>query len=149
MDDGLYVHVVVDPVVGQAVVADLAAADIHVEVLADALVADVRAGRVVRDRVLAIQVGDVLPHPFVDVVAVLALQAPDRAHVLGRDDLRLERVEALGERAVFLAAGERRDERAECEQADTHIRRDSMSHGFPLQLFPVSLPDRPRRQKGA
>ena len=99
MHDGLDVYVVVDAVVGQPILADLAAADIHVQMLADAFVADVRAGRVLRDGIVGVEIGDVLPHAFVDVVAVLPLQALDRGDLLGRDDLRLERVEPRVERA--------------------------------------------------
>ncbi len=65
---------------------------------ADALVADVGAGGIVRDCVVRVEVGDVFPHTFVDVVAVLALQPLERAHVLGGDDLRLEGVEAFVDR---------------------------------------------------
>ncbi len=102
MHYGLDVQVVVDAVVGQAVLADLPAADVHVEVLADAVVADVRAGRIVRDGVVGIEIRDVFPHPLVDVVAVLPLQALDRGDVLGGRHLRLERVDALYQRGVGL-----------------------------------------------
>ena len=87
---------------GKPVLADLAAADVHVEVLADAVVADVRAGRIIRDGIVGVEIRNVLPHAFVDVVAVLPLQALDRGDVLGRDDLRLERVEPRAERVVRL-----------------------------------------------
>jgi hypothetical protein len=87
VDDRLNVDVVVDPVVGQSVLADLTAADIHIEMLADAVVTDVSTGGIVRGRVGAVEVGDVLPHTLVDVIAVLALETFERADVLGREPL--------------------------------------------------------------
>ncbi len=102
VDDRLDVDVVVDSVLGKTIFTDLAAADVHVQVLADARLADVRAGGIVRDGVVGVEIGDVFPHALVDVVAVLALEALQRAQVLGGGDLRFERIEARVERSVGL-----------------------------------------------
>ena len=108
MHDRLDVQVVVDAVVGKTIFADLAAADVHVQMLADAVAADVRAGRIVRDGVVGVEIRNVLPHALVDVIAVLALQPLDRGDVLGRDDLRFQRIEPRAERLVGLRLNQRR-----------------------------------------
>ena len=57
--------------------------------------ADEDARGIVGDGVVGEQLGDVLPHSLVDVVAVGALQLLDRADVLRRGELLLEVIEAL------------------------------------------------------
>ena len=141
MHDRLDVHVVVDAVVGQPVLADLAAADVHVQVLADAVVADVGAGRVIRDGVFGVEIGDVLPHALVDVVAVLPLQALDGRDVLGRDDLRFERVEPRVERAVRLRGSACCKAGGRGEERRTNTQGVSMSHRCPPKTSGSSLPE--------
>jgi hypothetical protein len=72
----------------------------HEEMLADAVLADVDAGRVIGDRVVRVELGEIGPHPLVEVIAVGPLQAFDRAHVLGCRDVDLERVEPCVERVL-------------------------------------------------
>ena len=61
----LDVHVVVEPAVGQTDVAHLPAANVHEQMLANALLADVDARRIVRDGVVCIKLREVGPHAFV------------------------------------------------------------------------------------
>jgi hypothetical protein len=90
MDDGLDVHVVVEPVLAEPDLAHRHVADIAVQVRANAFLPDVDPRRIVRDRIVGEVVGEVRPQPLVEEVAVGALQALDRADVLRRLDLGLQ-----------------------------------------------------------
>jgi hypothetical protein len=95
VDDGLDGHVVIEPVLPEPHLAHRHVADVAIQVFADAFLADIDACRVIRDRIVREVLGEVRPQPLVEEVPVGALQALDRADVLGRLDLRLELRETI------------------------------------------------------
>ena len=100
----LDVHVVVEPVVAEPHLTHLHVADIEVEMLADAFLADEHAGGIVRHGIVGEELGEVGPHSLVEVVAVGALQPLDGLHVFRRVDFRFAAARCAGRHRGGFAA---------------------------------------------
>jgi hypothetical protein len=97
MDDGLHHHVIIETVIAEA---DLARADILIEVLGDAGLTDEHACRIVGHGVIREELREIGPEALVEIVAVGVLQLLDRRHILGELDFGLQPVEAGVERGI-------------------------------------------------